>query len=409
MRSTLRVLSALLACIGVVATSASAGTEQTSSAPPPVGRVLREIPPGAKSVIVFVSVGGKEYAATAGTSRPKARSALSHRERDEDVHGHDRVPARAGGEASARQHAGRAPAGRRPKGRRDHDPAPAPAPLGARERHGLSGMAQPGGTVALDQSHQDLALCGLQAAGVPARQPDALLEHELHRARSRDREGRGTLVRRRARGAHPRSARSLRTELPTTRRLPDLDDAGYNPNLPWAAGAIVSNAHDLSRFYSALLSGRLLSAASLGAMKDTKTDGVFSTGLGIFSTNLACGRSWGHDGYIVDYQTLVIASEEGERVAVVSLRGRGYIPWLGRALLCAEPPLAAGSGPAKSRIAFTSSVGPGSQPAVRRQRRRERAAVASAQRVRSPAPSGRRTGGRSPSRTCVTATARSTS
>jgi CubicO group peptidase (beta-lactamase class C family) len=30
-----------------------------------------------------------------------------------------------------------------------------------------------------------------------------------------------------------------RTELPTTRRLPDLDDAGSDPNLPWAAGAIV--------------------------------------------------------------------------------------------------------------------------------------------------------------------------
>ena len=41
-----------------VATSASAGTEQKSSAPPPVGRVLREMAPEAKSVIVFVSVGG---------------------------------------------------------------------------------------------------------------------------------------------------------------------------------------------------------------------------------------------------------------------------------------------------------------------------------------------------------------
>ena len=69
---------------------------------------------------------------------------------------------------------------------------------------------------------------------------------------------------------------------------------------------------------------------------------MFGTGLGIFSTDLACGRSFGHLGAIVDYQTLVSASEEGDRVAVVSLRGRGYIPWVGRALLCAEPPLAAG-------------------------------------------------------------------
>ena len=72
MRSRLRLLSALLVCIGVMVTSASAGTEQTRSAPPPVGRVLREMPPGAKSVIVFVSVAGKEFAATAGTRHPKA-------------------------------------------------------------------------------------------------------------------------------------------------------------------------------------------------------------------------------------------------------------------------------------------------------------------------------------------------
>lgn len=76
-RSRLRLLLALLVCIGVIATSASAGTEQTSSAPPPVGRVLREMSPGSKSAIVFVSVGGKEYAATAGTRRPKMISAFA--------------------------------------------------------------------------------------------------------------------------------------------------------------------------------------------------------------------------------------------------------------------------------------------------------------------------------------------
>jgi dipeptidyl aminopeptidase/acylaminoacyl peptidase len=149
-----------------------------------------------------------------------------------------------------------------------------------------------------------------------------------------------------------------RTELPTTRRLADLEDGGYNPNLPWAAGAIVSNAHDLSRFYSALLSGRVLSSASLATMKKTVAD----VGLGIFPSALPCGRAWGHFGFIVDYQTLVSASEEGDRVAVVSLRGPGYIPWLGRALLCGEPPLAAGSRPAKSRIAFVSTPGFGSAP-----------------------------------------------
>ena len=32
------------------------------------------------------------------------------------------------------------------------------------------------------------------------------------------------------------------TQLATTRRLPDLHDEGVNPNAPWAAGSIVSNA-----------------------------------------------------------------------------------------------------------------------------------------------------------------------
>jgi hypothetical protein len=41
-----------------------------SSIPPPVERVAREVRTGAKSVIVFVSAGGKEYVATGGTRRP---------------------------------------------------------------------------------------------------------------------------------------------------------------------------------------------------------------------------------------------------------------------------------------------------------------------------------------------------
>jgi TolB protein len=145
------------------------------------------------------------------------------------------------------------------------------------------------------------------------------------------------------------------TELPATRRLSDLDDGGYNPDVPWAAGAIVSNAHDLSRFYSALLSGRLLSASSLATMKKS----VAGIGLGMFATDLPCGRSWGHDGFIPPYETHVSASEGGDRVAVVSDRGfPGYLPPVGRVLLCAEPPLAAGSVQGRAKIAFVSLLGP---------------------------------------------------
>jgi D-alanyl-D-alanine carboxypeptidase len=112
------------------------------------------------------------------------------------------------------------------------------------------------------------------------------------------------------------------TELPTTRRLPDLDDDGENPTVPWAAGAIVSSAHDLSRFYSALLSGELLSEAALAEMKRTvDTGGGEPAGLGLFATDLPCGRFWGHGGGILDYGTLVSASEDGDRVAVLSIHG----------------------------------------------------------------------------------------
>lgn len=116
------------------------------------------------------------------------------------------------------------------------------------------------------------------------------------------------------------------TELPTTRLLPDLDDAGENPNVPWAAGAIVSNARDLSRFFAAFLSGRIVSDESLAEMKQTVVvdPGATGDGLGIFSTKLSCGRFWGHDGGILDYGTIVKASADGNRTAVIS--GHGGAP-----------------------------------------------------------------------------------
>lgn len=114
------------------------------------------------------------------------------------------------------------------------------------------------------------------------------------------------------------------TELATSRRLPDLRDEGTNPSLPWAAGGIVSNARDIAGFYSALLSGELLSRERLRAMKQTvETSIPVEDGLGIFASRLSCGRFWGHDGGILDYGTMVAASEDGERVAVISVRADG--------------------------------------------------------------------------------------
>lgn len=119
------------------------------------------------------------------------------------------------------------------------------------------------------------------------------------------------------------------TQLATSRTLADLHDQGANPNLAPAAGGIVSNAPDLVRFFSALLSGRILSRGSLAQMKQTFTLGSGSNvadGLGIFSTRLPCGLVWGHTGGILDYGTLVDATQDGSRVAVISARGSAPPP-----------------------------------------------------------------------------------
>ena len=343
--------------------AASAPADGEASAPPPVERVAREMPPGAKSVIVFVSVGGKEYAATAGTRHPRADQRFrigsvtktftatvvfqlmeeGKLRLDSTLEAHLPGVVPRGGEITIRHllghRSGLANVTEYPEWLKEAERSPSTSPINSLRFAASKPLAFRPGSQERYSNTNYIAL-GLVIEKVTGRSYAEELEQRV---------------------LDPLGL--TRTELPTTRRLSDLGDAGSNPNLPWAAGAIVSNAHDLSRFYSALLSGRILSAASLGAMKDTATSyGVFGTGLGIFSTDLACGRSWGHLGGILDYQTLVTASEEGDRVAVVSLRGPGYIPWLGRALLCAEPPLAAGSAPAKSRIAFVSTPGPGSAP-----------------------------------------------
>lgn len=72
---------------------------------------------------------------------------------------------------------------------------------------------------------------------------------------------------------------------------------------------------------SALLSGDMVSPAALTQMKQTvPAEADLRDGLGIFSTSTRCGGAWGHDGRILDYSTLVQATPDGGRVAVLSAR-----------------------------------------------------------------------------------------
>jgi D-alanyl-D-alanine carboxypeptidase len=93
----------------------------------------------------------------------------------------------------------------------------------------------------------------------------------------------------------------------------------------WADGAIVSNVLDLARFYSALLSGKVLPPRLLAEMRRTvptrgSPDGE-ADGLGIFRSSSRCGRTWGHSGGAAGFLTKVVASADGRRVAVFATNG----------------------------------------------------------------------------------------
>jgi D-alanyl-D-alanine carboxypeptidase len=102
-----------------------------------------------------------------------------------------------------------------------------------------------------------------------------------------------------------------------------------DPSFSWAAGGIVSNAGDLTKFFSSLLKGRLLPAAQLKEMKTgSRVSGVY--GLGLRMTTTKCGRVFGHDGAFPGYRTIVWATSNGRRVAVVMINTNQGLPALSK-------------------------------------------------------------------------------
>ncbi|MGW2743995.1 serine hydrolase domain-containing protein [Streptomyces sp. NPDC001450] len=85
----------------------------------------------------------------------------------------------------------------------------------------------------------------------------------------------------------------------------------------WAqsAGAMISSARDLNTFYSALLRGKLMSAARLAEMERfTRVNSTTSYGLGLRRRDLSCGVSvYGHTGAVQGYYTYAFASKDGKR------------------------------------------------------------------------------------------------
>lgn len=91
------------------------------------------------------------------------------------------------------------------------------------------------------------------------------------------------------------------------------DVTGMSPTGPNAAGEIISTAPDLTRFPSALMSGRLVPDPWLRQMRTTvPLNGHLSYGLGLLARKLPCGKTvWGHGGQIQGYLPYAAATGDG--------------------------------------------------------------------------------------------------
>jgi D-alanyl-D-alanine carboxypeptidase len=100
--------------------------------------------------------------------------------------------------------------------------------------------------------------------------------------------------------------------------------------MSWAgsAGALISTAADLTRFWSAIGHGTLLPPAQMREMRRTvPANGGDSAsvpgsqyGLGIFFVPLSCGGGyWSHEGDVPGYNTIGAVSSDGRTTVVLSI------------------------------------------------------------------------------------------
>lgn len=93
-----------------------------------------------------------------------------------------------------------------------------------------------------------------------------------------------------------------------------------NMSIPGGAGAIVSTPTDLIRFQEALFGGKLVSAASLEAMK-TMQDGI---GRGMFKGMLNKHESYGHGGSIDGFQSNIGYFPADKLAIALTTNGHSY-------------------------------------------------------------------------------------
>jgi D-alanyl-D-alanine carboxypeptidase len=91
------------------------------------------------------------------------------------------------------------------------------------------------------------------------------------------------------------------------------DRSSASASWAWAAGAVVSTAPDLSRFFGALLGGRLLAPRVVASMRPP-AGARYGLGLGAFAT--PCGTAIGHTGNLLGTVSAAWSTPDGSRRVV---------------------------------------------------------------------------------------------
>ncbi|WP_411760124.1 serine hydrolase domain-containing protein [Streptomyces tunisiensis] len=150
--------------------------------------------------------------------------------------------------------------------------------------------------------------------------------------------------------------------------LPLVDSTEQTVSWAQSAGAVISNARDLNRFFSALLSGKLLPEEQLREMTTmvpVTADGKQSYGLGLRGRTLSCGTTvYGHTGTVQGYYTYAFTTSDGRRsmASLANTSNNGTVnTTLGATLdasFCGTDPAAAVRRAAAPAERFTEDIAP---------------------------------------------------
>ncbi|MGW1044254.1 serine hydrolase domain-containing protein [Streptomyces sp. NPDC002547] len=102
---------------------------------------------------------------------------------------------------------------------------------------------------------------------------------------------------------------------------PLTDVTEENMSVASTAGSLISTTHDLNRFFSALIGGKLLPPALLRQMQDVKPlPGPSPYGLGLDRrSDPAYGTAYGHTGGTLGYSTFSYTTADNRRHVTISL------------------------------------------------------------------------------------------